>query len=190
MLGGKGEGGSRQSGAADDLQAVADSQQPGEALPHAVVSVDDQDAESAIEPGAGSVMARWCRRAAIGGSDLRGGGPGRNDRSALRHPSRIDVTSRWHGGPAAASPAGAGGTAGRQRLRPDVTSTEVPAPGWLWQAKLGADAVGPYAHAGQAQVAVGHGRRIEALAVVLDAEPDAAIERTDLDPDLPWRRRA
>ena len=88
----------------------------------------------------------------------------------------------------AAVPAGGAGRGDRRVGHVDLDRG--PLPGLAPAGEPGADPVGAGAHPGQPEMAVGHARRVEALAVVDDAEPDAVRRPIDLEADLVRARRA
>src|SRR5918993_310222 len=63
-----------------------------------------------------------------------------------------------------------------------------PLPGHALDREARADLVGSGPHPGESEVAVRDTRRIEPLPVIRDAQPDAARDATDLEPDLPGTR--
>src|SRR6478672_9893888 len=77
-----------------------------------------------------------------------------------------------------------GGPGGQERRVRDEDLDRRALVGDALAAELRADAYRPGAHAGEAQVAVGNVGRIEPAAVVDDPQPDPALDRAQLEPDL------
>ena len=141
------------AGAAHDLDAVADLEQPRQALADAIVGIDHHEAK------------RW-RRAGRAGIGVH-----RRHRAAARRdaaePAFAESRHRPNDEPAYVICRGwtpprrrpAGHRAAAIAASGTTTSMVVPSPGTLRHEKRGADLVGPGAHPGQPQVAVRDARR-------------------------------